>query len=178
VHASGWWIGARRPLFAALVLGCAVSLIVSGTTTVRLIAGGALAWSFVPAFDAAAFAVVRRRARRATPFSRDLDLACATHRPWLLWLVAVAGLAAFATPQQTYDALETTAGLTTLVASLAAAAAWSACIDFRFYRTVFERTRSAAVTDLLLHRAMAWTACNLFFWTFVGWPLVADRLGL
>src|SRR4051794_17665974 len=58
---SGWRVGLRRPTACALVLGSAVSLIVSGRLTPRLVAGGALSWSFVPAFEALAFAIGRRR---------------------------------------------------------------------------------------------------------------------
>ncbi|MBI3402083.1 MAG: hypothetical protein HY048_11740 [Acidobacteria bacterium] len=47
-----------------MLLGCCVSLIVSGRLTARLVAGSTIAWSFIPLFEVAAFAIVRRRLGR------------------------------------------------------------------------------------------------------------------
>src|SRR5690242_13777386 len=90
----------RHLLFLTFLLGCAVSLIVSGRLTVRLILGGAAAWVIIPLLEVAAFAIVRRRARRRGSFARDLDRFAAGDWPWAVWLIAVSGVTSFLTPMQ------------------------------------------------------------------------------
>jgi len=49
VRLSGsFWLAVRRPLALALFLGCAVSLMASGTLTLRLALPAALYWTFIP----------------------------------------------------------------------------------------------------------------------------------
>jgi hypothetical protein len=175
---GGWWIGLRRPLFSIFLLGCALSLIVSGRLTARLIAGGAVAWSFIPLFALASFAAVRRRARRSVTFSRDVDLFLAGGGPWVVWLISVAMVASFLTPFQAYAWSATSTPQMWLAATALPVAIWSGYIDFCFYRTVFERPLAGAVRDLLLQRAILWTVAIVYFFGFAGWPLVADRVGL
>jgi hypothetical protein len=174
---GGWWIGLRRPLFVAMLLGGCLSLIVSGRLTARVIVGGAVAWSFIPLFELASFAVVGRRANANVPFSRDVDLFFASHGPWSVSLIAVAAVASFI-PMQAATWTVSTPGLITLSAMAATIAIWSGYIDFCFYRAVLGKTGTSAVRALLLQRAIAWTLAVVYFLGNAGWPLVADRLGL
>ena len=174
---GGWWIGLRRPLFVALLLGCCLSLVVSGRLTARVIAGGAVAWSFIPLFELVSFAVVGRRASTNVPFSRDVDLFFAGHGPWSMSLIAVAAVASFI-PIQAATWTASTPGLITLAAMAAAIAIWSGYIDFCFYRVVLGKTGTRAVRALLLQRAIGWTLTIIYFFGNAGWPLVAERLGL
>jgi hypothetical protein len=174
---GGWWIGLRRPLFLAFMLGGCLSLIVSGRVTARVIVGGAVAWSFIPLFEVASFAAVRRLANRSVPFSRHVDLLCAGHGPWLVSLISAAAVASFI-PIQAATWTASTPGLISLTAIGVAIAVWSGYIDFCFYRAVLERTQATAIRDLLLQRAIAWTLAIVYFFGNAGWPLVADRLGL
>jgi len=174
---GGWWIGLRRPLFVTLLLGGCLSLVVSGRLTARVIAGGAVAWSFIPLFEVASFGAVRRFANIGVPFSRDVDLFFAGHGPWSVSLIAVAAVASFI-PIQAATWTASTPGLITLAAMAAAIAIWSGYIDFCFYRVVLGKTGTRAVRALLLQRAIAWTLAVVYFLGNAAWPLVADRLGL
>jgi len=171
---SGAAIALRRPLFAVFVLGCGISLIVSGRLTLRLIAGGAVAWSFVPMLEVASFAAVHRVARARSAFARDVDLFFAGRGPWTAWLLAVATIAAFATPFQVDDWTATPAGLNWIAASMAAIAIWSGYIDFCFFRVVFNRPPGAAIRALLLQRALCWIAAATYFVSFAAWPLIVE----
>jgi hypothetical protein len=175
---GSWWIGLRRPLCCACLLGCALSLVVSNRLTLRLIAGGAVAWSFIPLFEVASFAAVRQRRRRAASFSRDVDLFFTGHGPWAVGLIGVAAVASFLTPLQVYAWAGTTTSLISLAGVGGAIAIWSAYIDFCFYRAVFESTPPAAVRQLLLQRAIGWTVALTYYFGYAAWPLVADWVGL
>ncbi|HZR26513.1 MAG TPA: hypothetical protein VFA59_23155 [Vicinamibacterales bacterium] len=71
----------RRRLFQLFVVGCVVSLIVSGRLTLRLILGGMLGWAIVPVVDAIV----------------GVDV---LPKPLLLWIVAIAAFASFLSPLQ------------------------------------------------------------------------------
>jgi hypothetical protein len=174
---GGWWRGLRKPLFLALLLGGCLSLIVSGRLTARLIVGGAVAWSFIPVFEVAAFAAVRRFANIGAPFSRDIDLFFAGHGPWSILLIAVAAVASFI-PIQAATWAASAPGAITLAAIASVVVVWSGYIDFCFYRAVLGKTEASAVRALLLQRVIAWTLAIVYFLGNAGWPLVADRLGL
>ena len=174
---GGWWHGFRRPLFVALLLGGCLSLIVSGRLTMRLIVGGAVAWSFIPLFEVGAFAAVRRFPNHGVPFSRDLHLFFAGNGPWAVALIAVAAVASFI-PIQAAAWTASAPGAITLAAIASVVAVWSGYIDFCFYRAVLGKTDASAVCALLLQRVIAWTLAIVYFLGNAGWPLVADRLGL
>jgi hypothetical protein len=151
---------------------------VSGRLTARLVLGATVAWSFVPAFEVAAFAIVRRRTRSLRTFARDLDLFSAGRRPWAIFLAALAAVASFLTPFQINAWSEAPATLAVLTPIAAAVALRSGYLDFRFYREALGRTPAAAMRDALLQRAICWTAALVYFFGYAGWPDVVDRLGL
>jgi hypothetical protein len=151
---------------------------VSGRLTARLVLGCTIAWSFVPAFEVAAFAIVRQRARSIRTFARDLELFSAGRRPWAAFLAALAAVASFLTPFQINDWSEAPATLAVLTPIAAAVAFRSGYLDFRFYREALGRAPAAAMLDALLQRAICWTAVLVYFFGYAGWPEVVDRLGL
>jgi len=168
----------RRLLFLTFLLGCAVSLIVSGRLTLRLILGGAAAWVILPLFETASFAIVRRRARRRGSFARDLDRFAAGDWPWAVWLIALSGVVSFLTPAQAGAWFSTWTAWVAIDVTACAAALCTASIDVRFFQDLFARTRVEAIHDVLLQRAISWSALAVYFGGFVGWPLVVDWLGL
>lgn len=88
----------RRPLLVALVLGVSIALGATGRASAGLVLGTALCWSFVPAVQLTAFALVRHRARVTVPFASAADLFFMGHLPWSLWLLLVAGGVALTFP--------------------------------------------------------------------------------
>jgi hypothetical protein len=178
VDARGLWLALRRPLFSVFLFGAVLSLAVTGRLTARLIAGGAVGWSFIPLFEVASFAVVRSRAGRRASFSRDLDVFLAGNGPWLVSLIAFGSIAAFVTPLAAYALSGTRMGDVCVSLAAGAIAVWCGYIDYCFFRVFLERPPRSAVVDLVLQRAICWTAVAVYFGGYAGWPLVADKLGL
>jgi len=166
----------RHLLFLTFLLGCAVSLIVSGRLTVRLILGGAAAWVIIPPLEVAAFAIVRRRGRRRGSFARDLDRFAAGDWPWAVWLIAVSGVTSFLTPMQANAWFSTWTVWIAIDVTASAAALCTASIDVGFFQDVFARTRADAIRDVLVQRAISWSALAVYVAGFPGWPLVIDWL--
>jgi hypothetical protein len=166
----------KRLLFSALLLGCTISLIVSGRLTLRLVVGGALAWSFVPLVQTASFAAVHRAFRAATTFSRDLDLFFAGSAPWSIWLIGLGALATVSSPLQIVGWTATTSSLAVVAASVTPVVLWSGYIDFCFYREVWRRDHRDAIRVLVAYRAFCWTAGLLYFFGFAGWPLLVSAI--
>src|SRR5262245_20165683 len=82
------WTLVRRPLLLMLVLGCAVSLGVSGRLTIRLLLDGALSFAFIPLSQLAGFALVYRLRPPALPFADAVDRFFAGNTVWLWWWLA------------------------------------------------------------------------------------------
>ena len=161
---DGWWVLARRPLRLAFVMGCVVSLQASGRLSVRLIADGILSFAFVPLFELASFAIVYRLRPRAISFARAVDLFFAANAPWLVWLLAFVTWRGVQTPREA-TALSIPL-LWTLELSLLVVAAWSAYIDWRFFREVLPRPSGSAGRDLALQRAIGWSCTILYFFGY------------
>ncbi len=171
---AGWWVLARRPLLLALALGCMVSMQASGRLTARLILDGAISFAFVPVLQIAALAIVGRRTRRALPFSRLVDVFFAGNGPWLVWLLAFSLLRVVESPM---EAAAPPAVLRwTLDASFAATIAWSARIDWHFFREVLPRPGESAWRDLLVARVVVWGAGIACFFGIAIWPLATGWL--
>jgi hypothetical protein len=153
-----------RPLLLAFVLGCTVSLVASGRLSVRLVADGAVSFAFLPVCCVAGFAIVYFRRRDCPPpFARALDIFLSGQLPWLLWLIALAGLCSVVPPRGLGP------WLLPLEVSIAIPAVWSGVADFHFFRQVMARAPRAAVLDLLLYRAVAWTAAAAYFFGIAIW---------
>jgi hypothetical protein len=147
-----------------LVLGCTVSLGVSGRFSLRLIADGAASFTFLPIFCVAGFSTAYFISReRPLPFARALDLFLTGLLPWLLWLIALGTICTIVPPRRLGP------WIGPLEVSLAVPAIWSAVLDFHFFREVMARTPRAATWDLLVYRAVAWGGSTAYFLGIAIW---------
>ncbi|MGC9949942.1 MAG: hypothetical protein ABSF64_26540 [Bryobacteraceae bacterium] len=165
------WLGWRKPLLVAFILGCTMSLIASARLTLRLAGPATTYWSFVPLAEIAALAAVWRRGRTLS-FRRTVDLFFAGHGPWLFWLIGLCAIWCFVPPIQAF--VFTTVWL---YGAGAMAIVWSAYIDFCFFRFVMDRAPARAGRDLLLHRLISWTLIIAIFGGPAIPPEIAGRLG-
>jgi hypothetical protein len=169
-----WWTAWRRPIFVAFVLGCMVSLLTSGTLTLRLVASATSYWAAVPAIEVLAFAVVMAigRHRRRVPLPAAIDLFFAGHGPWTLLLLGLGASLSFLPPNLGWMLL-----LRLWVWATLAILAWSAYIDFCFFRNGLGQSSPAAVRDVLLLRVLTWTAIvALFAWPSMSGDGVAETV--
>jgi hypothetical protein len=156
--------GFGRPLLLAFVLGCTVSLTASGRLSVRLIADGALSFAFLPVFAIGGFSILYLAVReRPVRFARALDLFFIGQTPWLVWLIALATVCAAIEPRRLRP------WIWPLELSLAIPALWSAVMDYHFFREVMARAPHAAVRDLLVYRALGWSAATAYFLGIAIW---------
>jgi hypothetical protein len=167
------WLVLRRPLALAFMLGCTVSMLTSRTFNARLILDGALSYAFVPLFQIAAFAVVFRPATAPLTFAESVDRFFAGSTPWLLWMIGLC--AAAAASWSIYW------NLLWLELSAIPAIIWAATIDYSFYRDVMQRPTRGALRDLLVQRALGWSAVLAYFLGIVirdeAWPMLVDWIG-
>jgi hypothetical protein len=148
----------RRPLLFALFFGFAVSALASGTFTLRLIIDGAVSFAFVPAIHIGALAIVYRLTRRHdVSFERAVDLFFTGNAPWLLWMVVVTAVGAMIPPRQIGP------WLLPLLAGCLLPLLWSLWIDFRFFRSVMNRSVGGALRDLALQRVVSWVGITIYF---------------
>jgi hypothetical protein len=165
IRSSGSGV-ARRLLFFAFVFGCAVSAIASGRFTARLILDGMLSFAFVPIVEIGAFAILWRTRLRAVA-QRGWSSVAATfldgNQPWLIWLIAAS--AVFITvPPRAMGPWIRLAEISTIVPIW-----WSIRIDLRFFRSVLSRATRAAVADVVMFRAVAWTIGLGYFLGIAIW---------
>jgi hypothetical protein len=126
----------------------------------------------VPIVEVAAVTLVTTGRRPGAGWARLVDAHFAGHAPWTLLLVAIAGSTA-SFPPPTAWALVT--GV--LLWSLFGVLAWSAWIDFSFYRCAIGASRGAAWRDVIVQRAIVWArSCDLRVPSFEPRQL-ADTIG-
>ena len=165
------WTAARRPLALSLFIGCAVSLMATGSLTLRLALPAAVYWSFVPLAQIAGLAIAMRR----RPPAETIDAYFAGHGAWMLWLAAFAAMWTLLPPRAAYgswlfpDLWWALAGV---------AAAWSLWIDFGFFRRAGARSPAQAAKDLAIQRLVSWSIGMTLFVAPAGWQTVAARFGL
>jgi hypothetical protein len=155
-HGEGSLAALGRPLFFALVFGCMVSLVASQRLTVRHVAGGAVSGSLFLVCQVAALAAVCRRPREL-PFLRTLDLFFMGYGPWALWMLGFSAVWALTPLASSWG------GLPAIIATASVAAIWSGYIDFRFFEQALRRSPVRAVWDVVLFRAIAWSAGIVLF---------------
>ena len=160
------WIALRRPLLLAFAFGCAVSLMASGRLTLRLVIPATIYWSFIPLCEIASLAVVARR--RKAPFGEMIDTFFTGQTVWLLLLAAYTATVAWGGPGSYSRWLPAAFG----------ALAWSAYVDFGFFRRVLGRSRVEAARDLLIQRLLCWIPVIAIFTGPPGWQVAASALGL
>ena len=167
-----FWVVVRRPLSFLFVFGCVVSMWTSGRLSVRLIADGMASFAFLPAFQLLAFAIVYRRAPRPLPFGRAADRFFAGNAPWLWWLLAFAALRCLLTPLQAGAPPELLLDL--VKATVVGVLAWSAYVDYQFFRDVLVAPNSAR--DLILQRTIGLAGGLVYFFGIAVWPVIVGRI--
>jgi hypothetical protein len=140
---------AVRVAFILLVLGGFVSITAAGRLVAFHVASTMVFWSFVPALQAAVFAVVLRLVsppRRRPRMLPALALYFTGHGPWLVFLLALAGVC-LAAPD-VYGAMTWLLGHGVLPALLLGTIAWSGVLTFACFRAGlgFSRRRAGAAT--------------------------------
>jgi len=166
------WSAMRRPAFMVFLLGCLVSLVTAGALSPRLFAAGALNALFVPLLEIGVLAGVWR-SRRATPFSRTVDLFFMGHGPWVLWLLVMCAIWVFASPSHAF--FLTGHGMWFL---LGVVAVWSGYIDFCFLRYVLKESAKKAVGSLVILRVITWSVGLVIFGGGSLWPEMVRVLRL
>lgn len=86
-----------------------------------------------------------------------------------MWLVAVTGASAVSRPFHWPPWW--------LEASMCPVAVWSAYLDFCFFGEVMNRPPRGAFRDLMVVRALAWTAATIYFFGIAVWSEVLPELG-
>jgi len=172
---TGAWVLARRPLALLLTIGSTVSILAGGRLTARLVVDGAISFAFLPIFEIAALAIVFRRIQGRVPFAQAVDLLFVANGPWIVWMLAMAALTSAIAPE---DLPRWTARprLAVVAAATAATIVWSVWIEFHVFRDALERSRGDATRDILLQRALAWSAETVYFFGFALWPLLVGML--
>ncbi len=138
----------------------------AGRLTLRLALPAALLWSFVPLLEIASLAIV---CRGSLPIRRAVGLFFVGHAPWSLWMVASAAV---------WGLLPTAAVYPHVLlwkATAAAVLAWSAYIDYGFFREI---CGGRALARLLAQRALCWIPGSLLFVAPAGWQTIASALGI
>ena len=172
---DGVYIFARRPLALLMAIGSTVSILADGRLTARLVVDGAISFAFIPLFEIAALAVVVRRMPRRVPFAHAVDLLFAANGPWIVWMLALSALASALAPQD-LPRWTATPRMWIVAAATALAIAWLVRLEFHVFRDAFERSRAQAARDVLLQRALAWSAGTLYFFGFALWPILVGVL--
>lgn len=140
---------AVRVALVLLVLGGFVSLTAAGRLVAFHVASTMIFWSFVPAVQAAVFAAVLRLAsppRHRPRLVPALALYFTGHGPWLLFLMAIAGICLVA--PDVYVTVTWLIGHGVLPGLMLAVIVWSAVLTFACFRAGlgFSRARAGAAT--------------------------------
>jgi hypothetical protein len=140
---------AIRVAFFLLVFGGFVSLITAGRLVAFHVVSTMVFWSFVPAAQAAAFAVALRLGAprdRRPPLAPSLTLYFTGHGPWLLFVLAIAGVCLFA--PDVSGALGWLLARGVLPALFLSTIAWSGVLTFACFRAGvgMPRARAARAT--------------------------------
>jgi len=161
-----WW---KRALRFSFLFGSVVSLAASGRLTLRLVAAGTLYASLIPLVEIAVLAAVLGRSRKVS-LARAADLFLMGHGAWCCWLLGFAGIWAFLAP---IPAFEWTRAIWRW-GVVAAVAAWSAYVDYCFFRCV---APSGPGWRLVVQRVACWTPAALIFGGGSLWPEILKVLG-
>jgi hypothetical protein len=147
----GMWLFWRRPLLLTLILGCAISLMTARRLELRLVLSAGLTWTFVSLLEIGSLALVWRWHRPPMALARTVDLFFTGNVPWSLWLIG-SGLFWATFPELAPSRLTAYGWF----GSAGVAIAWSAWLDFCFWRSGMKRSFRDAIRDLLAQRVLAW----------------------
>jgi hypothetical protein len=172
---DGTWMALRRPMLVALVIGCVVSLLDARVLTARLAIPAAFWWTYVPLLEILGLFAASPAARRSGSWQRTIDLFFTGHGPWLLWMVALAAGFAFIPTVRIFSWVP---HVRIALDSAVVIVAWSAYIDYQFFRRVLKQSAWRAGRDLLVQRAISWTLGLTIFVGGAGYQMLASRFGL
>jgi hypothetical protein len=146
------------PILSALLLGVVFAVADSNRPSAGLVAGCAVAWSFVPALQIASVAATRLAfARGRLGLRRAIHLHFLGHLPWSLWLLLVAAVASATPPPHE-------ARLWKLIFATAAVPfLWSRVIGWQFFRRVYGLDGRGALLATLLHLVVVLGPIAVFF---------------
>jgi hypothetical protein len=171
---GGWW---HRPLVFLLAFGAFVSILASGRFSARLIVDGAVSFAFVPAIGVATLAIVSRTwlgrppgGRPSTAFARDVDVFFIGNAPWLLWMVVVGAVFGVVAPRHLAP------WVTPAIWGCAIPIAWSAWIDYQFFREILQQPPRGALRALVVHRVIAWAAMLGVFFGIAVWGEIVPQV--
>jgi hypothetical protein len=158
------------PILSALLLGVVFAVVDSNRPSLRLVAGCAVAWSFVPALQIASVVATWLAFGRGRPgLRRAIHLHFLGHLPWSVWLLLVAAVASATSPPHE-------ARLWKLIFATAAVPfLWSRALGWQFFRRVFGLGGRGALLATLLHLVVVVGPVAIFF--LVTGQLVPRLLG-
>lgn len=162
---GSWRAALAVPGLLALLLGIVTSMATTGRVVALLILSQTICWSFVPALQVGAGAILIASAPgRPVTFSRAMELLFGAHGPWSLWLVIIA-------------ALEMTGPNQNLVlASAAAPSLWTALLVYVFSREVLGLTSAQARVRVVGQQAA--TVLLILLYMDLGSRLSVRLIGL
>ena len=163
----GSWRILVRPATVLLVIGTAVSIMLTRRPTLAVIVLSAVFWSFVVAVQfLAGAAVIASSPARRVGLLRGLDLWFAGHLH-SLWLLGVAALVE----------VSGRSPLLTFLLSALIPAAWTVVIGAAFCRTVLATEAAGARWRMALHQmAILGVATTYVLWSAGGYASVASFL--
>jgi hypothetical protein len=164
-EAPGLWVMVRRPLFLALAFGCLASMVTSGGVTARLALSVPIYWSFLPVTEILALLAVTATRREAVSRSTAVDLYFTGHAAWMLYLLAVGLMLSSAPASMVWQLLTSV-----VLLGLGLVIAWSAYVDYWFFRTVFAASPRRAIRDTALVRLITWPIVCIVFAIPVSTP--------
>ena len=171
---SGAWTLLRRPLLLLLAMGITLSVLSSNRISVRVVADGMVSFAFLAVIETIALGIVFLREKRALPFARAVDAFFVSNSPFFLWMLAFWVWRFAVTPLQA--TAWPSARMTVAATSLVIMAVWTVCLDLQFFRVVLPRRSGGALVDLLLQRAIAWTAGLTYFFGIAVWAWLVGRI--
>jgi len=130
-----------------LLMATIASVIVTGRITVPLLLSAALSWSFVLVLQLVIGTVVIQSApARPVGFARALDLWCASHLPYSLWLLLMAAWLCLAATFPPFN----------LVLTVVIPAAWTVAISWAYCREVLGASAHGVRWRVALQQLLAW----------------------
>src|SRR3954468_13771001 len=142
----------RRPVTIAITLGCLASVASAGIATLRLVAPATIYWAYAPLTQAVALGLVLLTMRRhRQPISAVIDVYFAGRAPMLLLFLATGWMLGTTNPDFAWTLL-TTVGVAAAVVIIA----WSARIDYCFFRHFLRQSPAGSVARVLALRVIVW----------------------
>ncbi len=150
----------RRLLWLAFVIGCFLSFTTSGQLSARHLIDGMVCWSFVPLLNLVLAGAFAHRFSRHDPRAA-VDGYFAAFGPWLVWLVAIAGIGVWWPPASTEVWLLPLSAAALL--ALAVAWGWSSWIQYRCLTILWRLPAPGALALLAGMKLGTWGTVALFF---------------